>query len=138
MQVSDTYDLSDSLTRTAGNHTFKFGGRYIWYRVKQAPNLVANGTYSFFASGNQTTGNDYADFLLGVPDFYSQQSPPAFYEHAADGNLFAQDSYRIRPDLTLNYGLRWDYVTPWAEKYHQTARRQEQPSHGASGSATLD
>ena len=120
VQVNDTYDLSDSLTRTAGNHTFKFGGRYIWYRVKQAPNLVANGTYSFFASGNQTTGNDYADFLLGLPDFYSQQSSPAFYEHAADGNLFVQDSYRIRPNLTLNYGLRWDYVTPWAEKYHQT------------------
>ena len=120
VQVNDTYDLSDSLTRTAGNHTFKFGGRYIWYRVKQAPNLVANGTYSFFASGNQTTGNDYADFLLGLPDFYSQQSSPAFYERAADGDLFAQDSYRIRSNLTLNYGLRWDYVTPWAEKYHQT------------------
>ena len=120
VQVNDTYDLSDSLTRTAGNHTFKFGGRYTWYRVKQAPNLVANGTYSFFASGNQTTGNDYADFLLGLPDFYSQQSSPAFYERAANGALFAQDSYRVRPNLTLNYGLRWDYVTPWAEKYHQT------------------
>jgi hypothetical protein len=119
-QVNSTYDLSDSLSRTTGNHTFKFGGRYIWYRVKQAPNLVANGTYSFFASGNQTTGNDYADFLLGLPDFYSQQSSPTFYERAANGDLFAQDSYRIRPNLTLNYGIRWDYVTPWAEKYHQT------------------
>jgi hypothetical protein len=118
-QVNSNYDLSNSLTRTAGNHTFKFGGRYIWYRVKQAPNLVANGTYSFFASGNQTTGNDYADFLLGLPDFYSQQSSPTFYERAANGDLFAQDSYRIRPNLTLNYGIRWDYVTPWAEKYHQ-------------------
>jgi hypothetical protein len=119
-QVNSNYDLSDSLTRTAGNHTLKFGGRYIWYRVKQAPNLVANGTYSFFASGNQTTGNDYADFLLGLPDFYSQQSSPTFYERAANGDVFAQDSYRIRPNVTLNYGIRWDYVTPWAEKYHQT------------------
>ncbi len=118
-QVNSNYDLSNSLTRTAGNHTFKFGGRYIWYRVKQDPNLVANGTYSFFASGNQTTGNDYADFLLGLPDFYSQQSSPSFYERAASGDLFAQDSYRILPNLTFNYGLRWDYVTPWAEKYHQ-------------------
>lgn len=119
-QVNSNYDLSDSLTRAVGNHTFKFGGRYIWYRVKQAPNLVANGTYSFFASGNQTTGNDYADFLLGLPDFYSQQSSPSFYERAANGDLFAQDSYRIRANLTINYGIRWDYVTPWAEKYHQT------------------
>lgn len=119
-QVNDTYDLGDSVSRTIGSHTIKAGGRYIWYKVKQAPNLVANGTFSFFGSGNQTTGNGFADFLLGTPDFYSQQSSPTFYESAADGDLFAQDSFRVRPDLTLNYGLRWDYVTPWAEKYHQT------------------
>jgi hypothetical protein len=119
-QVNSNYDLSDSITRTVGNHTFKAGGRYIWYKVKQAPNLVASGTFSFFASGSQTTGNDYADFLLGLPDFYSQQSSPKFYESAADGDVFVQDSYRVRSNLTLNYGLRWDYVTPWAEKYHRT------------------
>jgi Carboxypeptidase regulatory-like domain len=119
-QVNDTYDLGDNLSRTIGSHTIKAGGRYIWYKVKQAPNLVANGTFSFFGSGNQTTGNGFADFLLGTPDFYSQQSTPTFYESAADGDLFAQDSFRVRQDLTVNYGLRWDYVTPWAEKYHQT------------------
>ena len=119
-QVNDTYDLSDSVTRVMGSHTIKAGGRYIWFKVKQAPNLVANGTFSFFGSGSQTTGNGYADFLLGLPDFYSQQSSPKFYESAADGDFFVQDSFRIRPNLTLNYGLRWDYVTPWSEKYHQT------------------
>jgi Carboxypeptidase regulatory-like domain len=119
-QVNSTYDLYDAVTCTAGNHTIKAGGRYIWYKVKQAPNLVANGTFSFFGSGSQTTGSGFADFLLGLPDFYSQQSSPTFYESAADGDLFVRDSFRVRPDLTLNYGLRWDYVTPWAEKYHQT------------------
>jgi hypothetical protein len=119
-QVNSTYDFYDSVSRTIGNHTIKAGGRYIWYKVKQNPNLVANGTFSFFASGNQTTGNDFADFLLGTPDFYSQQSSPAFYESAADGDLFVQDSFRLKSNVTLNYGLRWDYVTPWAEKYHQT------------------
>jgi len=57
---------------------------------------------------------------MGLPDFYSQQSSPPFYESAADGGVFAQDSWRIRNNLTLNYGLRWDYVTPWAEMHHQT------------------
>jgi Carboxypeptidase regulatory-like domain len=118
-QVNDTYDLSDSVTRTLGNHTIKMGARYVWFKVKQAPNLVANGTFSFFGSGSQSTGNGYADFLLGLPDFYSQQSSPTFYESAGDGDLFVQDSFRVRPNLTINYGLRWDYVTPWAEKYHQ-------------------
>ncbi|HVH85386.1 MAG TPA: carboxypeptidase regulatory-like domain-containing protein, partial [Terriglobales bacterium] len=114
VQVNSNYDLSDSLSRTIGNHTLKAGGRYIWFQVKQTPNLVANGTFSFFASGLQTTGNDFADFLLGTPDFYSQQSSPTFYERAADGDLFVEDSYRVRSDLTLNYGLRWDYLTPWS------------------------
>jgi hypothetical protein len=118
-QVNDNYDLSDSVTKTVGNHTIKAGGRYIWFKVKQAPNLVANGTFSFFGSGTQSTGNGYADFLLGLPDFYSQQSSPSFYESAADGDLFVQDSFRIRPNLTFNYGLRWDYVTPWAEEHNQ-------------------
>ncbi|HWZ26616.1 MAG TPA: carboxypeptidase regulatory-like domain-containing protein [Verrucomicrobiae bacterium] len=119
-QVNNTFDASDTVSKVRGNHTLKTGFEYIWYKVKQNPDLVANGTFSFFGSGNQSTGNGFADFLLGLPDFYSQQSSPAFYESAANGGVFAQDSWRIRPNITLNYGLRWDYLTPWAEKHHQT------------------
>src|ERR1700679_498605 len=39
VQVNDTYDLADSVSRTLGEHTIKVGGRYLWYKVKQAPNL---------------------------------------------------------------------------------------------------
>jgi hypothetical protein len=98
----------------------KFGGQYVWYRVLQLPDLVANGTFSFFGSGTQSTGNGFADFLVGLPDFYSQQSSPPFHESATDGGFFAEDSWRIKPNLTLNLGLRWDYVTPWSELNHQT------------------
>ena len=119
-QVNNTYQVADNFSKVAGNHTFKIGGQYLWYKVKQSPDLVANGTFSFFGSGTQSTGNGFADFLLGLPDFYSQQSSPPFYESAADGGVFAQDSWRIRTNLTLNYGVRWDYVTPWAEMHHQT------------------
>jgi hypothetical protein len=120
VQVNNTYQAGDNFSKVTGNHTLKLGGQYIGFKVKQLPDLVANGTYSFFGSGSQSTGNGYADFLLGLPDFYSQQSSPAFYESSTNGGLFAQDSWRLRPNLTLNYGLRWDYITPWAEKYHQT------------------
>jgi hypothetical protein len=119
-QVNNTFDVSDHVSKVMGSHTIKAGGGYIWYKVKQLPDLVANGTFSFFGSGNQSTGNGLADFLLGLPDFYSQQSSPAFYESSANGGLFAQDSWRIRPNVTINYGLRWDYLTPWAEEHHQT------------------
>jgi Carboxypeptidase regulatory-like domain len=119
-QVNNTFDASDTVSKVRGNHTLKAGLQYIWYKVKQNPDLVANGTFSFFGTGSQTTGNGFADFLLGLPDFYSQQSSPAFYESAANGGVFSQDSWRIRPNITINYGLRWDYITSWAEAHHQT------------------
>jgi Carboxypeptidase regulatory-like domain len=118
-QVNNTFQASDTASKVMGKHTIKTGFQYTWYKIKQNPDLVANGTFSFFGSGTQSTGNGFADFLLGLPDFYSQQSSPAFYESAADGGVFAQDSWRIRPNVTINYGLRWDYITPWAEKHNQ-------------------
>jgi hypothetical protein len=117
--VNNTIQMSDALSKVLGNHTFKTGMQYIWYRVKQNPDLVANGTFSFFGGGTQSTGNGFADFLLGLPDFYSQQYSPAFHERAANGGAFVEDSWRIRPNVTFNYGLRWDYVTPWAEEHNQ-------------------
>ena len=118
-QVNNTIQISDTLSKVMGQHTFKIGLQYIWYRVKQNPDLVANGTFSFFGSGSQSTGNGFADFLLGLPDFYSQQSSPAFHETAANGGAFLEDSWRIRPNVTVNYGLRWDYITPWSEEHNQ-------------------
>lgn len=114
-QVNNTIDSGDTVSKVVGNHTIKFGGQYIWYAVKQAPDLVGNGTFSFFGSGAQSTGNGFADFLLGLPDFYSQQSSPPFHEFSATGGIFAEDSWRVRSGLTINYGLRWDYIRGWSE-----------------------
>jgi Carboxypeptidase regulatory-like domain len=118
-QVNNTFEASDTVSKVLGKHTIKTGFQYTWYKIKQNPDLVANGTFSFFGSGSQSTGNGFADFLLGLPDFYSQQSSPAFYESAADGGAFAQDSWRVGPHVTINYGLRWDYITPWSEEHNQ-------------------
>jgi hypothetical protein len=118
-QVNNTIDLSEALSKVSGKHTMKFGGQYISYRVKQTPDLVANGTFSFFGGGAQSTGNGFADFLLGLPDFYSQQSSPPFHESSANGGIFAEDSWRVRPNLTINYGLRWDYIRGWSELDNQ-------------------
>lgn len=118
-QVNNTIDASESLSKVVGNHTMKLGGEYIRYQVKQAPDLVANGTFSFFGSGAQSTGNGFADFLLGLPDFYSQQSSPPFHESSATAGVFAEDSWRVRSNVTINYGLRWDYMRAWSEENNQ-------------------
>ena len=93
-QVNNTIDSSEALSKVVGNHTMRVGAQYIPYQVKQAPDLVANGTFSFFGSGAQSTGNGFADFLLGLPDFYSQQSSPTFHEFSATAGVFADGAGR--------------------------------------------
>jgi Carboxypeptidase regulatory-like domain len=119
VQTNNTYDLNDAFSKVIGNHTINFGGQFTEFRVKENPDLVANGQFTFAGSGSQSTGNGFADFLLGLPDQYSQQSSPAFHEKSTLGGLFIEDSWNARPNLTINYGLRWDYVRPWSEERNQ-------------------
>jgi len=69
-------------------------------------------------SGTET-GVDFADYLIGVPSQYNQSQLNPFYARNKYVGLFAQDSWHVLPNLTLNYGLRWDRVTPWSERYNQ-------------------
>lgn len=119
VQANNTYSANDSFSKVIGAHTLKMGGQYAQFHVKELPDLVANGQFTFAGSGSQSTGNGFADFLLGLPDQYSQQSSPAFYERSANGGLFVEDSWRVRSNLTINYGLRWDYIRPWSEEHNQ-------------------
>ena len=67
------------------------------------------------------TGSDFADFLMGVPSQYNQSQLQAFYGRNKYLGLYGQDSWRVKRSLTLNYGLRWDRIEPWYEKYNQIA-----------------
>ena len=62
---------------------------------------------------------DFADFLLGIASSYTQGDSQSFYNRNKYAGLFGQDSWRLTPNLTLNYGLRWDMIPPWYEKYNQ-------------------
>jgi outer membrane receptor protein involved in Fe transport len=54
-----------------------------------------------------------ADYLLGAPSSYSQSTPQVLDGRSRYGGIYAQDSIRLRSNLTLNLGLRWEYSTPW-------------------------
>ena len=116
LQVNQLYQGQDNFTKVLGPHAIKFGGEAHVEHVKQDVNLLANGQFLFNGS---STGSDFADFLLGLPSLYSQQSTPQFTEKTEYAGIFAQDSWRLRPNLTLNYGVRWEYIQPWSEEHNQ-------------------
>ena len=115
-QINNTFYLSDGLSRSIGAHTLKFGVQVHIDQVNEHPNATFNGTFNI--NGTET-GDPYADFLLGTPSNFTQSSGQPFYLRNHYLGLYVQDSWRVRSDLTINAGLRWDVIAPWSEKYNQ-------------------
>lgn len=116
IQVNNTYQISDSFAKVLGGHTMTFGAEFHADQINAAPIAQFNGNFVF--SGTET-GVDFADFLIGVPSQFNQSQLNPFYARNKYVGLFAQDSRHLRENLTLNYGLRWDRIAPWSEKYNQ-------------------
>jgi outer membrane receptor protein involved in Fe transport len=87
---------------------FGFEGRYLQINARRYIN--ANGNFSFNGS---ETGFGFADFLLGAPNQYIQAALQVVDSRTKYAGAFAEDSFRIRPNLTINYGLRWEFSMPW-------------------------
>ena len=115
-QTNNTLYLSDTFSKVMGTHTLKFGGQFHWDQVNEHPNATFNGTFNI--DGTET-GSAFADFLIGAPSNFTQSSGQPFYLRNRYAGLFAQDSWRARSDLTINAGLRWDYILPFWENYNQ-------------------
>jgi hypothetical protein len=117
-QTNNTFQWLDNFSKVVGTHTIKSGGEFHFDQVNTSAIAQFNGSFLFFGS---QTGSDFADFLLGAPTQYNQSQLQPFYGRNKYFGLYAQDSWRLRPNLTLNYGLRWDRIEPWYEKYNQVA-----------------
>ena len=115
-QTNNTLYLSDTLSRSIGSHTLKLGGQFHADQVNEHPNATFNGTFNI--NGTET-GSAFADFLIGVPSNFTQSSGQPFYLRNRYEGMFAQDSWRARGNLTINFGMRWDYIVPFWEKYNQ-------------------
>ena len=117
-QVGNTFQWLDNFSKVIGTHTMKFGGEYHYDQVNVNAIAQFNGSFLFFGT---ETGSDFADFLLGVPSQYNQSQLQPFYGRNKYVGLYGQDSWRVTRNFTLNYGLRWDRIEPWYEKYNQIA-----------------
>jgi len=119
----NTYQASDNFSKVIGTHTFKLGGSFHYTQLTENLSNIENGAFAF---GGGETGTDFADFLIGAPSAsptvgspaYGQGQAPPSYGRNHYAGLFGQDSWRVRSNLTFNFGLRWEFSTPWSEKYN--------------------
>jgi len=120
-QTGNTYSFMDNFSKTVGRHSMKFGVDFRNQRFDQTLYYDINGfyTYSGYTENNLGGSNLFSNYFLGLPDSYSQGSPQTENIRANALYLFAQDSFKISPSLTLNYGLRWELNQPLADASHR-------------------
>lgn len=118
VDISNTFEYNGAVSYTKGKHTYKFGAALIRRQAQntQSNNGVGNINFGLTEDGGSASPNNLATFLVGaftgegrntdlfIPNYRSWE--PGFY---------AQDSWKARPWLTLNYGLRYDIFTPFTE-----------------------
>ena len=110
-------------------HNISFGGDFRRQQFNLLAQQNARGSFTFTGAA---TGNDFADFLLGVPD----TSAIAFgnadkYFRAASYDAYFTDDWRVSPGLTGNAGARWEYNSPIAEKYGRLVNLDVTPGFAA-------
>jgi hypothetical protein len=108
--------VADNLVKVWKTHTSKFG--FYWERTwnSQPGNNPVNGALTFATWGGGSTGNVYADMLIGMPEGYQEQNfdvVPEFRFITTD--MYATDSWKISKRFTLDYGLRASHLGPWVD-----------------------
>jgi hypothetical protein len=109
-QFNNTFQVGDNFSKVISKHTVKFGGEFRYLQINERNSASVNASFNF--NGGET-GNDFADYLLGAPDQASQLSRQFLDSRTKYYGLYLQDSYKVKPSLTLNYGLRWEASMPF-------------------------
>jgi Carboxypeptidase regulatory-like domain len=109
-QPNNTFQFSDGFSKVVGPHTLKFGGEFRYLQINERNTCAPNGDFTF---NGAETGSDFADFLIGAPNEFNQCSRQLLDSRTRYGGAYVQDTYKFRPNLTLNLGLRWEVSMPW-------------------------
>jgi hypothetical protein len=132
----------DSYMWVKKNHTMTFGGDFKRQDRNTVTDQNARGTFSFsgiatsaFNSSGQpipNTGLDFADFLLGLPQSSAVQfGGDSTYFRQSAWDAYANDDWRVNPNLTIMFGLRYEYYSPLSEKYGHLANLEIAPGFTA-------
>lgn len=125
--IDNQYQIHDGMSYLKGNHEFSFGVDLRYLRtVQESSNFYSRGGVWFSSiytaqlapdsTGNMLpvrgTGSSFADFLLGMPKNGSVTSMPRTHFRWTEFSPYFQDTWRVRPTVTLNLGLGWNIATP--------------------------
>ncbi|MBN1570080.1 MAG: TonB-dependent receptor [Acidobacteria bacterium] len=132
---NQTISVSAGFMKMGRKHSVRSGADISWNQRNSRSDSNGRGTYAFtgYATilyddmGSQVpgTGNDFADFLLGLPFSTSRRFVDTsinpygngIYLRSRNWNLYISDNWRVRSNLTINYGVRYEYTGPSYEKY---------------------
>lgn len=116
---ADDYQIRDDVSWTKGRHQLRMGASWAIYKKIQDWFKNTQGNYTF---NGTFSGNDFADFLLGLGQNYSQDAlKSAGHWDNVSWAIYFQDNYRVNSRLTLNLGLRWDGIPHTYEETNQMA-----------------
>ncbi len=118
--VENTFSWTDGITWTRGKHNWKFGAGFSPYRQNMDYDYITNGELDFYTGTSTGSGNDYADFLLGIPDAYFQGPLAPTNIRSKSTYAFGQDEWHARKNLVLTIGLRYEYNTPKSDTEGRT------------------
>lgn len=114
---SQNLQFNNNTTWTKGRHTIKFGADFRRLRTTDTLSFTTGDDFGTHRFEGRFTGNDFADFLLGLPDSTTiAKTGPDLDGRVWHYKLYVQDSFKVNPKLTLEYGLRWDYNPPFKDE----------------------
>jgi hypothetical protein len=118
-KTSGVFDWADNVSWSHGKHLFKFGGEMMWIRpnTQAASNgrgsLSFSGAFSQNPSARSTSGNGVADLLLGYANSVNTGTILSSQERGWYYGGYANDQWNVTPNLTINYGLRYELFMPF-------------------------
>jgi hypothetical protein len=107
------YQFTDNFSKVVGRHTMKFGFDARRFQVDNPFFGRNNGSFAFTTAAHNSTGNAGLDFLLGIPNTYSQGAGGVINARAYEYYGYAQDSWKAKNNLTLNFGAGYQIDTPY-------------------------
>jgi hypothetical protein len=129
-RVDRTLAFSDSVVKTHGRQTYRFGGDFRDIHADSRSDANARGTFVFTGL---YTGLDFGDYLLGLPQQSTVQFGPGLDQfRSRSWDLFVQDDWRATDKLTLNVGLRYEYYSPVSEVANRLVTLDVAPDFSAA------